>query len=55
MTLKEAIISKYHCSDLEAEELIDYMMEQVNGGSDPESVLEDEGFEPDYVIDLLNF
>jgi len=29
------------------------MVEEVASGRDPEEVLEDEGFEPDYVIDLL--
>lgn len=54
MTLKEAIISRDNCSEEEAEKMIDSMREQMFEGSDPETVLLNEGFEADYVFDLLD-
>lgn len=54
MTLKEAIISRDHCSEEDADDMIKLMRESVNEGNDPETVLEDEGFEPDYVFDLID-
>lgn len=43
------------CSLEEAQELIQFMVEEVNDGEDPQYVLHDEGFEPDYIPDLLEY
>jgi hypothetical protein len=54
MTLKEALLNKGN-SEEEAEEIIDSMVNQVLvEGIDPETVLDEEGLEPDYVFDLLD-
>jgi hypothetical protein len=55
MTLIQAIMSRDGCSYEEAVDLIEDMAEQVNDGEDPEDVLFDEGFEPDYITDLLEY
>jgi len=52
MTLKEALINQGN-SIKEAEEIIADMIEQVNNGENPEELLEAEGLEPDYVMELL--
>jgi len=52
MTLKEALIGQGN-SVKEAEEIIADMVEQVKKGENPEELLEAEGLEPDYVMDLL--
>lgn len=48
-------MNRDQCSEQEAQELIDCMVELVNEGEDPEEVLFDEGFEPDYVFEILNY
>lgn len=53
MTLLEAIMNRDQCSVEEAQELIDYLKEQVLEGEDPEEVLYNEGFEPDYIFELI--
>jgi len=53
MTLKEAIMNRDKCTEEEANDLINDMVNEIENGSDIESVLECEGFEPDYVMDLL--
>lgn len=53
MKLINAIISRDECSREEAQELIKEMRERVLEGEDPEEVLYDEGFEPDYVFDII--
>ena len=55
MTLLEAIMSRDECSQKEAQELINFMKELVNEGENPEEVLYDEGFEPDYIFDIIDF
>ncbi len=37
----------------DAQNIIDEMKEQVLAGEDPEEVLFNEGFEPDYIFDIL--
>lgn len=37
----------------DAQDIIDEMKEQVLAGEDPEEVLFNEGFEPDYIFDIL--
>ena len=54
MNLKQAIISRDNCSEGEVDELIKEMINRVNEGEDPEEVLFGEGFEPDYVMDILD-
>lgn len=53
MTLKEALINQGNTPD-RAEEIIRDMKESIEEGCDPEDVLQDEGLEPDYVLDLLD-
>lgn len=54
MTLLEAIMSRDHCDEWEARELIDSMRLRLEEGEDPEDILYEEGFEPDYIPDLLD-
>ena len=52
--LHKAIMSRDNVSLEEADDLIKEWAETVfHYGEDPETVLHDEGFEPDYVFDLL--
>ena len=53
MTLKKTINKRDGCTSEEADELIQGMINQVMDGEDPDEVLQSEGFEPDYVFDLL--
>jgi hypothetical protein len=39
----------------EAEEIISNMREDVLAGADPEELLYEEGLEPDYIMDLIDF
>lgn len=55
MTLLEKIKRNNGIDDNEALEVIKSMLEQVVLGSDPEEVLENEGYEPDHVIELLKY
>jgi len=49
-----AIMNREDCTQEEAEEVIREMKERVRDGEDPEEVLFDEGFEPDYIFDILD-
>jgi hypothetical protein len=49
-----AIMNREDCTQEEAEELVQEMKERVRDGEDPEEVLFDEGFEPDYIFDILD-
>jgi hypothetical protein len=49
-----AIMNREDCSQEEAEEVIQEMKERVKDGEDPEEVLFDEGFEPDYIFDIIS-
>lgn len=51
--LQQAIMHRDGCTVAEAAEIILDMKERVADGEDPEEVLFDEGFEPDYVFDIL--
>lgn len=52
MNLWNALLRKYGNRE-EAQEALDNMIESlVDGNEDPETLLHDEGLEPDYVIDL---
>ena len=53
--LHKAIINRDSCSFDDADELVQNMILEVEDGRDPESVLDDEGFEPDYFFDILPF
>ena len=53
MTLKEALLNQGNTLS-EVKEIISSMVSDVNDGCDPETVLEEQGLEPDYVMDLLN-
>ena len=48
-----AIMNREDCTQEEAEALIRDMKDRVKDGEDPEEVLFDEGFEPDYIFDIL--
>jgi hypothetical protein len=49
-----AIMNREECSQEEAEEAIQEMKQRVQEGEDPAEVLYDEGFEPDYIFDILD-
>lgn len=51
--LHRAIMQRDECSFAEADELVKYMIDAVASGENPEEVLYDEGFEPDYFFDIL--
>lgn len=51
--LFKALADKYN-SEIEAYEIIDSMVQEIENGENPEELLFEEGFEPDYVFDLLN-
>ena len=48
-----AIMNRDNVSVLEANELINLLKQQVQEGENPEDVLFEEGFEPDYIFDIL--
>jgi hypothetical protein len=49
-----AIMSRDACSESDAIFLVEEMKDEVQDGRNPENVLEDEGFEPDYFFDLID-
>lgn len=52
--LHQAIMNRDECSLKDANHLVNEMKSAVHDDQrDPEEVLFDEGFEPDYVFDLL--
>jgi len=51
--LHKAIMNRDSCSFDDADELVQEMILQVEDGENPEQVLEDEGFEPDYFFDII--
>ena len=53
MDLMQALMQRDDMSSREAQEIIDDMKQRVLDGEDPEEVLSDEGFEPDYIYDIL--
>ena len=48
-----AIMNRDECSPEEADHLVQEMCDLVKSGENPEEVLFAEGFEPDYIFDLL--
>ena len=52
--LHEAIMNRDSVSLEEADELVQELKDKVNEGEDPEEVLFNEGFEPDYIFDILD-
>lgn len=46
-------IARGDCSQAEILALIQDMRDMVGEGADPEELLHDEGFEPDYIFDIL--
>lgn len=48
-----AIMTKNNCTQEEAEDIVMEMKERIKEGEDPEEILWEFGFEPDYVHDLL--
>ena len=48
-----AIMNRDDCSKETANHLVKEMRSELISGRDPEEILFDEGFEPDYVFDLL--
>ena len=48
-----AIMNREGISFTEANEVINEMKTRIREGENPENVLFDEGFEPDYVFDLI--
>jgi len=55
MTLLEALMNSQDIDESTAKEIISEMAERVMEGEDPEELLSDEGLEPDYVFDLLEY
>lgn len=56
MDLKQALMSKNNITAEEAEQMIREMADDViENDRDPEEVLDEEGLEPDYVFDLLDY
>ena len=53
MTLKQALMRSQGLNEAEAQTIIDEMKQRVEEGEDPEDLLEEEGLEPDYAMDLL--
>ena len=53
MTLRAAL-EKQGNSPEEVNEIIKSMVEAFDNGADPENCLEEQGLEPDYVLDLLD-
>lgn len=51
--LIQALVSRDGLTYLEAQEIIEEWRSRVSDGEDPEELLFDEGFEPDYIFDLL--
>ena len=51
--LLKALIESGDHSKAEAIDIIKEMRSRVNEGEDPEEVLYDYGFEPDYFLDIL--
>jgi hypothetical protein len=51
--LHKALMSRDGLSGEEAEEVIKEWREEVWNGSNPEELLFENGFEPDYVFDIL--
>lgn len=55
MTLLEALMNSQDIDESTAKGIISEMAERVMEGEDPEELLSDEGLEPDYVFDLLEY
>lgn len=53
MTLREALARQGN-SPSEVDDIISSMSDDVFNGEDPEELLNDQGLEPDYVMDLLS-
>jgi len=53
MTLREALINQGNDPE-RIDDMIYEMISDVNNGRNPESILDDYGLEPDYVMDLLD-
>jgi len=48
-----AIMSRDECTEAEADEMVNEMKERYKEGEDPEDLLYEYGFEPDYLHDIL--
>lgn len=48
-----AIMSRDGCSESEADEMVQEMKERWREGEDPEELLFEYGFEPDYYQDII--
>lgn len=55
MTLLQALMNSQDIDESQAKQIIKEMADQVLEGADPEELLSDEGLEPDYVMDLLEY
>jgi len=53
MNLRNALINQGN-APADVDEIIESMVEQLDSGLDPDSILFDYGLEPDYVFDLLD-
>jgi hypothetical protein len=54
-TLKDIFMRRDGMIAEEADDLISEMREEVAAGADPEDVLHEQGLEPDYIFELLDF
>ena len=53
-SLLHVLMLSHDMTEVEAKNLIGEMAERVEEGEDPESLLNEEGLEPDYVFDLID-
>jgi hypothetical protein len=47
-----AIMSRDECTQVEADKMVKEMRKRVKEGEDPEEILWEYGFEPDYIFDI---
>lgn len=53
--LLEVLMCRDNLTESEAMEVIECLVQSVMDGEDPEDVLYEEGLEPDYLFDLLEY
>lgn len=55
LTLLQALMNSQDIDESSANDIIKGMAERMLQGEDPEELLSEEGLEPDYVMDLLDY
>ena len=51
--LIKAFMTRDEVTEQEATEIVEDMRQRVIDGENPEEILYDEGFEPDYIFDII--